>query len=119
MLVIVESASGLGSVSAWLGIEWGLHAVNVTTQSVDHLLNHVISADADRVATKLHRQMPVAEMPGNAGEPVRARGMDLGQRLRAGGNAHHATIRQAQAVALLQPDRVRQIDQQRLAALST
>jgi hypothetical protein len=53
---------------------------------------------------QLHRQMPVAEVPGDAHQLVVRVRMDFRQRLGPRLDAHHAVLIEQQAIAVPQPD---------------
>jgi hypothetical protein len=53
----------------------------------------MIAADAQQLARDLQRQMPVAEMPGDAKQRLPVRRRDLAQRLRGGAHADEAAAK--------------------------
>ena len=108
MMMVVVAAT---SVSTRLGVERRLDLVDVAAQAFYHLLDHVIRANANALAQQLHRQMPIAEMPGDADHLALIVAMDFQQRLRLGANPHHATVVQCQPIAVPQPHRLWQVEQ--------
>ena len=117
VIVIVMMVSGAGSVGAGFWIERRLDRFDVAAETFDHVLNHMIGADTDPVAKELHRQMAIAEMPGDADQFAVVMSMDFQQRFRPGANPDNAALLQGQAIAITQPHRLGKIDQQFLARL--
>ena len=70
----------------------------------------MIRPDADALAQQLHRQMAIAEMPGDPHHLAFVMRMDLQQRLRPRAHPHHAAIHR-QSIAIAQPHRLRQVEQ--------
>ena len=71
-----------------------------------------IAADAQRLRRHLGRQVPVAEMPGDAHEGERVGGADFGERLGRGQNLDEAAVLEPEAVAAAQHRRLRQVEQE-------
>lgn len=99
-----------------LGVESGLDSPDLPAEALHHRLDHVVAADAQLLPRDLNRQMPVAEMPGEAQQMLRAFRADLGQRLARAQDFHQAPILELQRVARAQGDRLRQIEQEIQAA---
>src|SRR3954451_23383400 len=91
-------------VRARLRIEWRFYGVDVATEAFDHVGNDVIRTNANAISQELHRQMPVAEMPGDADQGPVCMCVDLQQWLGAGADPDHAAVVQCQAVTVVQPD---------------
>ena len=64
-------------VGAGLGIEWRLDRIDMPAEAFHHVADHVICTDAHAPAVQLHRQMPIAEMPGDPHHRVRVMRVDL------------------------------------------
>ena len=73
-------------VGAALRVERRLDRHDARAQSFRHVLDHRIAADAQSLRGQLGRQVPVAEMPGDAHEGERVGGADFGERLGRGHN---------------------------------
>ena len=67
-------------IGAGLRIERGFDRIDMAAKSLDHRLDDVVGSDADAVAEQLHRQMAVAEVPGNADEFSFVVGVNFQQR---------------------------------------
>ena len=98
-------------ISAGLRIERGFNRIDMTAKSLDHRLDDVVGSDADAVAEQLHRQMAVAEVPGDADEFSFVVGVNLKQRFGLRANANHPARGGNETVAIPQTDRLGQIDQ--------
>ncbi len=112
VLMIMEAAF----IGATLGIERRLDLDHARAQSPDHGFDDVVPADAQALCHDLRRQMPVAEMPGDADQMLRIARPDLEQRL---GRRHHfnqSSILQHQRIAATQRHRIFQVEQEFEAA---
>ena len=97
-------------VGAALGIEGRHDGGHGGAEMGDHLLDHVVAADTQAIAEELGRQMTIAEMPGNAQEPVTAGGGDLGQRLQRRLDGDDAAILELEPVAVAQGHRLGEVE---------
>ena len=70
----------------------------------------MVAPNAEVRAQQLHRQMPVAKVPGDADQCGGVMGVDVQQRLRPGLHQDDPAVIQQQAVAVAQPGRLRQVD---------
>ena len=68
----------------------------------DHVLNHVITPDTQRVAHQLGRQMPVAEMPGDLNKMRAIRCADFHQVFRFSADLNDPAVVENQAVTVMQ-----------------
>ena len=113
MMVVVTAGDGIG---AGFGIERRLDRFDVAAQCLDKVRDDVVGADTDAVVQELNRQVAVAEVPGDADQVIVLVRVDLQQRFGTCADADNAAVHR-QAVAVAQPDRLRQVDQQVLAGL--
>ncbi len=95
-----------------LGVEGRLNGAHLPAKALHHRLDHVVAADAQLLAHDLNRQMPVAEMPGEAQQMLRAFGADFRQRLARAHNFHHAPVFELQGVAGAQSHGFMQVEQE-------
>ncbi len=105
-----------GRIGTALRIERRLDLDDARAESLHHLLDDVVPADAQALAHDLRRQMAVAEMPGDAHQMRRIGAPDLDQRL---GRRHHfdqPSVFQHQRVAAAQRDGVFKIEEEFEAA---
>src|SRR5260370_8022178 len=80
------------STGPLLGSERRIDRGEPCTEPAQHLFEHVVAADAQFVANDLHIGMPVADVPGEPRQLVRACGGDFEQRPRLSGHPHDPTI---------------------------
>jgi len=99
-------------IGAALGIERRLDLGHAGAKPSHHLLDHVIAADTQALGHDLHRQVSVAEMPGDAHEMQGIAGADFEQRLGRGDHLDQPSILQHQGVAAAQGDDLRQVQQE-------
>ena len=62
-MMVPVAAARIGS---GLWVEGGLNCFDVAAEAFDHFTDDVVGPDADPIAQKLHGQMAVAEVPGDA-----------------------------------------------------
>jgi hypothetical protein len=113
MMIIMPVMMRLRSlcIGPALGVEGGLDGSHLPTKALHHRLDHMVAADAQALPRDLHREMPVAEMPGEAQEMLRAFGADFRQRLARPHHFHHAAVFQLQGIARAQGHRLGQVEQ--------
>ena len=115
VVIAVMMVPGARCVSSGLGIERRIDRFDVTAESFDHFFYDMIGADTDAVAKQLHRQMAIAQVPGDADEFGVVVGVDFEKGFGAGTNADDAAAVQRQAVAVAQPNGLGEIDEQFIA----
>ena len=118
MPVIGMMVAVLVTIGAVLRIERRFDRRKPCAQPAQHVLDHMVAADAQPVADDLHVEMPVADMPGEPRQLARIGRCDLDQRLRPAGDAHHPAIVEDEAVTVAQCRRLRQVEQELGAALA-
>src|SRR5262245_27962584 len=69
-------------IGAPLGVERPLHSAHLCPQAACHVGDHVVLADVDDAGADLGGEVPVAQMPGDAGERALIPAADLQQPLR-------------------------------------
>lgn len=116
MAVLVMSMSARrfmrGGIGAAFGIERRLDLDDAGTETLHHLLNDVIAANPQALGHDLGRQVPVAEMPGEAHEMCGISAADLDQRFWRGHDFDAAAVFQHQGIATAQGDGVFEIEQE-------
>jgi len=109
MIVRIIRVGGIGTA---FGIERRFDLDQARAQPSQHRLDHMIAADAQSPPRDLGRQVPIAEVPGEAHQMLRIVPPDFQQRL---GRRHHLdqpAIFEHQRVATAQGDRLFQIEQE-------
>jgi hypothetical protein len=96
-------------VGAALWIEWCLYFDYIGAEVACHLGYDVIAPDAQRGCEYLRSNVPIAQVPSNAGglQPVRA--ADLQKRFRRGNNFDQPSVLQDQRIPAVQLSDLRQI----------
>jgi len=111
MIMIVPVGLAV-TVGAALRIEGGQGWRHGGAEPLQHILDNVVVADAQPIAEKLGRQMPVAKMPGNADEIGRAGGGNLEQALGHRLHQDQPSILELEGVAILHHGRFLEVEQE-------
>src|SRR5712691_10252014 len=85
--VVMPAIVIMAVISAALGLERRLDGGELRTEPKEHLLKHMIAADAQAITGHLHLRVPVAEVPGEARQLVR-----VGDRKSTRLNSSHSQI---------------------------
>src|SRR5579872_1033208 len=105
------------AVSAGLRGEGCFDLPDLSAEPACHIRDHVIRANENPLPLDPHRQMPVAEMPGEAAEKLGFARPDLDELLRRRLHLDEAACLEGQPVALIKPMRTREIEQEFLAVI--
>jgi len=95
--------------------ERGFDRGEASTQSFQHLLQHVIGRKPQEAVADLDRHMPVAEMVAGARQRLRRGAFDVQQPFRPRDDFDHAPVGSAEQVAAAQDLAARQLDRHLLA----
>jgi len=113
MIVVMVMAVRLAvAVGTTLRVESGQHRRHRGAEPLQHVLDDMVVADAQPVAEELGRQVPVAEMPGDANEVGRAGGYDLEQAFRHCLHQDQPAILKLKGVAVLHHGRLLEIEKE-------
>lgn len=107
-----------GLIGTALRLEGRFDHLDGGAKATRHLLQHVVAGDADAIREKLRRHMAVAEMPGESRQMMRVLRHDLRHRLLGRHHPHDAPIFEREAVTILQPRRLDEVEQKRHVALA-
>lgn len=102
LMIVMAVRGGGGGVSAAFRIERSLDGDRAPTQRLHHRLDFRIAANAQALADDLHRQLPMAEMPGDSCDMRQIGAADFGQRFGRGHHLDQAAIIELQRVAAAQ-----------------
>jgi hypothetical protein len=105
------------AAGAALRMEGCLQGAHGRAEAPEHVLDHVIRADAQPPRPDLRGQVPVPEVPGQARERARVLRVDLEERLVGAGHAHEATVVEFRGVPLGEARHLRQVQEEGEAAL--
>jgi hypothetical protein len=106
---VIVAAFGIGAA---FGIERRFDLDDARAQALDHRLDDVIAPDPQSPWHDLGRQMPVAEMPGEANQMMRIDATNLNQRLRRRHHLDQPAVFQHQRIAAAQRHRVLEVEQE-------
>ena len=105
-------------VRALLRIERRFHRKKPRAEPAQHILDHVIAANAQAIANDLHLDMPIANMPREPRQFLAAGGGNFDQGLGPADDAHDAAVVEHESIAVAQSGRARQVEQKGRAALA-
>jgi hypothetical protein len=113
--MIMMSVAAL-QIGAAFRIERRLDGPQLAAQPLDHRLDHMVPANAQPAIGDLHREMAVAEMPGEAQQVIGAVDADFHQRFRCAHHLHQPAIIEPDGITRAKRDRFRQVEQESEAA---
>lgn len=116
VMVVVVSLDTAVTVGPSLRIEGGDERCHPSPETLHHVLDHMVAPNAQRAGNKLGRQVAVAQVPGNAQQGVRRRGLYLDKVLGRGEHRDDAPVRKPQAVAVMKVNRLRHVEEHLRAA---
>jgi hypothetical protein len=99
------------SVCPALGIERRLDRGQARAEPAQHVLEHVIAPNPQRITHRLHVGMAIADVPSQTRQLVRARRRYLHQRLGLADDKNDRTVLEHEAVAVFQRGGMRQVKQ--------
>jgi hypothetical protein len=108
MRIICVRVVGIGAA---FGIERRFDLDQARAQPSQHRLDHMIAADAQSPLRDLGRQVPIAEVPGEANQMLQIAPPDFQKRLGCRDHLDQPAIFEHQRVAAAQGDRIFQIEQ--------
>ena len=111
-MIIHRMAMTAIGIGATLRIEWRLDFDDAGAEALHHGLDHMVAPDPQALRHDLRRQMPIAEMPGEANQMQRVDAADFDQGLGCGDHFDHAAVLEQQGIAAAQRDRVFEIEQE-------
>lgn len=110
-MVIVAAIGVIMVVGAALGLERPLDIGHRAALAADHLGQHMVVLDIDRVRGDLGRGVAVADMPGDTRQPQRILGGNLDQLLCRCPDQHERAVLELDGVAVVQRGRLVEIEQ--------
>ena len=61
--IIMVVMVAVAAVSAAFGLEGGLHLYKIRFEVMEHILDHMVGANAKNLVSNFSRQMPISQMP--------------------------------------------------------
>jgi hypothetical protein len=125
MMIVAVTGSALGMgrgvgraarIGPAFGIERRFDLSHPPPELADHILDHVVPANAQAPARDLGRQMAIAEMPGDTHQMLRIGAANFNQRLRRRHHLDQPAILQHQRIAATQRHRFLEVEQEFQAA---
>ena len=82
--VIMVVMDAVAAVSAAFGLEGGLHLYKIRLEVMEHILDHMVGANAKNLVSNFSGQMPISQMPSEPHELIGIFMPDFDNRLRSG-----------------------------------
>ena len=98
--VVVVVMAAVAAVSAAFGLEGGLNLYKISFEATEHILDHMVGANAENLVSNFSRQMPISQMPGKTQKLIGILMPDFDNRLRSGLNLQSAPIVKLQAISI-------------------
>jgi hypothetical protein len=98
--VIMVAMVAVAAVSAAFGLEGGLHLYKIRFEVMEHILDHMVGANAKNLVSNLSRQMPISQMPGKAHKLIGIFMPDFDNKLSSGLNLQQPPIVKLQAISI-------------------
>jgi hypothetical protein len=98
--VIMVAMVAVAAVSAAFGLEGGLHLYKIRFEVMEHILDHMVGANAKNLISNLSRQMPISQMPGKAHKLIGIFMPGFDNKLSSGLNLQQPPIVKLQAISI-------------------
>ena len=115
--VIMVVMVAITAVGAAFRLERSLQPEKLGSEAMEHVLDHMIRANAKNPIENFSRQVPVSQMPGKAHELIGITVRDLDNRLRSRLHHEQSPIFELQGVPVSHSNRFRQIQKHILALI--
>jgi hypothetical protein len=112
MIVLMAMSLTATGICTALRIERRFDRNEARTESANHVLDHMIAADAQPLPDDLRRQMPVAEMPRDPHQMQRIGAANFDQWLRRTDYLDQSAVFQHERIAAAQRDCLFQIEEE-------
>jgi hypothetical protein len=110
-VVTMAVRADVTAVGAAFRLERRLHLCKIRSESIEHVLDHMVRPNAKNVVPNFSRQMPISQVPSQAYELVGICMRDFHNQLRGGPNLQPPAIFKLQAVSICHRDRLRKIEE--------
>jgi len=105
-------------VGAMLRIERRFERREPCAEPAQHILDHMITTDAQPIPDDLYVDVTIADMPGEPRQLMHIRRRNLDQPLGTANNPHDSAIVEHKAIAIVQSSGLRQIEEKPRAAFA-
>jgi hypothetical protein len=99
------------TIGSALGLEGSLHLHKICSETVEHIFNHMVRADAKNLASNFRRQMSISEMPGKAHKLMGILMPDFDNMLPSRLNFEPPPVVELQAIPIGHCNRFREVEQ--------
>lgn len=110
VMMMIVAVRDLRRVGSAFGVKWRLDVGQPCAERAQHRGERGIAANAQAVRHDLHRDVPVAEMPGEPGQRRQIGGARLDQRLGLGHHLDQGAIVEHQCIIGAKPYRLRKVE---------
>jgi hypothetical protein len=117
--VIMVAMVAVAAVSAAFGLEGGLHLYKIRFEVMEHILDHMVGANAKNLISNLSRQMPISQMPGKAHKLIGIFMPDFDNKLSSGLNLQQPPIVKLQAISIGHRNRFREVEKDIFALIGS
>ena len=107
------------AVSAAFGLEGGLRLYKIRFEVMEHILDHMVGANAKNLVSNLSRQMPISQMPGKAHKLIGIFMPDFDNKLSSGLNLQQPPIVKLQAISIGHRNRFRKVEKDIFALIGS
>jgi|SRR5882724_3807867 len=109
-IVVVVVMVTVITISSALRLEGSGHLHKICSETVEHVLNHVVRADAKNSASNFRRQMSISEMPGKTHKLMGILMPDFDNKLRGRLNLEPPPVVELQAISIGHCNRFRKVE---------
>jgi hypothetical protein len=109
--VIVVAMVAVAAVSAPFRLECGLHVYQIRFETMQHIFDYVVGADAQNLMSNFSRQMTISQMPGDTHELIGIFMPDLDERLRGSPDLQQSPVVELQGIPIGHRNRFRKVEQ--------
>jgi hypothetical protein len=110
LIVIVMVTLAVAAVSAALRLERSARRYELSSEPVEHVLDHMIGPNSEKLIVNFGGQMPISQMPGEARKLIGVLMSDLDNGLGSGVNLYQPPIVELQTVSVGHRDHLRKIE---------
>jgi hypothetical protein len=105
------------AVCAAFGLEGDLYLHEICSETAEHILDHMVGANAKNVVPNFRRQMPVSQVPSKPRKFMRIFVSDFDDGLRGGVDLQPPSVVQLQAISIRHCDGLWQVKKNILALI--
>jgi len=113
--VVMSVVVAVTAVSSAFGLEGSMHFAKISSEAMEHLLDHMVRSNAENLVLDLSWQVPIAQMPSQAHELIGIFMPDFYDKLRCGLDLEPPAIVKLQAIAVGHGDCLGKVEKDILA----